>query len=40
MSLQEFTEFLANCGEDINNLSREEKRQWRETFDNSRRPGK
>jgi len=36
MSLQEFTDYLASCGEDINTLTKEEKRAWRETFDKSR----
>jgi hypothetical protein len=36
MSLQEFTDYLASSGEDINTLTREEKRAWRETFDKCR----
>jgi hypothetical protein len=36
MSRQEFIDYLNDCSVDINTLSNDEKRLWREAFDKSR----
>lgn len=35
MALEEFKDYVRNSGVDFDNLTTEEKRMWRETFDKS-----
>ena len=40
MSLQAFRDYVENSGVNFDDLTNEEKRGWRETFDKSRNSGK